>query len=67
MRIAQVMKAKKLTPGVRVLVFDAEGNAAWNRVVAVEPQWDDTYLDVELEGVKGLQEVHVKTRIVVWK
>jgi len=67
MRIAQVIKAKKLTPGVRVLVFDAEGQPTWNRVVAVEAQHEAGWLDVELEGIRGIQDVPANTRVVVWK
>ena len=67
MRIAQVIKAKKLTPGVRVLVFDADGQPAWNRVVSVEPQYGSGWHDIDLEGIKDSIEIEGKTRVVVWK
>ena len=67
MRIAQVIKAKKLTPGVRVLVFNADGEPAWNRVVEINQQYEADWWGVELEGFNEMIDIQGKTRVVVWK
>lgn len=70
MRIAQIVKAKKLSRGNSVLVFDAEGHPVWNRVLRIDEAggWGaGRELAVTLEGVKDPQDIDPNTRVVVWK
>lgn len=66
MRIATIKKASKLRQGERVLVFNAEGEPSWNRVISNDAQYNNVYQTVELEGIREAQEIEAKARVVVW-
>jgi hypothetical protein len=67
MRIAHVIKGKNLTPGVRVLVINADEEPQWRRVVSCEQHYASSWYGVELEGTNEIQNVEANTRVVVWK
>jgi hypothetical protein len=67
MRIAHVIKAKKLLAGERVLVLNADGEPQWLRVVSCEQHYASSWYGVELEGTNAIQNVEANTRVVVWK
>lgn len=67
MRIAQIIKAKKLKKYDAVLVFDADGKPSWNRVMSVNREYHTGYINVNLEGIKDTQDVEGKSRVVVWR
>ena len=67
MRIAQVIKAKKLERGDRVLIFDRDGKPTWERVTEVLNEYGSGWLNVLLEGYGDSQDLDSKTRVVVWR
>jgi len=67
MKIAHVIKVKKLSSGDRVLVVNADEEPRWVRVLSCEEQDDPDWYGVELEGTNEMLDEPANARVVVWK
>lgn len=67
MKIAHVVKAKKIRKGDRMLVLDADGDAKYWEVEDVMDQYVPGWLTVQMVGRQQYWEFRAHQRVVVFR
>lgn len=63
---AESIKAKKLKPGMYLMVLTADDHVTSQRILTIR-EHSDGWIEVEVEGNRGWREINGRTRVVIWR